>query len=1070
MYRQDYIYFEPFLLDEANECLRKGDEFIPLRPKSMAVLRYLLERPGQLVKKEELIESVWPDSIVGDDSLKGCIREIRRALGDDAVVPHFIETAHRRGYRFIGQIDQRNTTVTNSVVQGSPKPLERRMAVPGEEGFHLFASSPLQPFASLSLPQQNPPLPYLPDTEDQRIVGRDSELEWLESRLDRALASERQLILLTGEPGIGKTALVEAFLRKVAAKRDVMLARGECLNQYGAGESYLPIFEAISRLARTNSYDCLIPHLRKYAPTWLAHMPSLIGSSEQDALRHEVLGATAERMLGEMAEAIEVITAGKPLVLVLEDLHWSDYSTLDLISWIALRRDPARLMIIATYRPVDVIINNHPLKSVRQELQMKRLCEELPLAYLDEKSVRIYLSSRFPGADFTDELAGVIVRRTNGNPLFMVNVVDYFIARGIIAEVDAEWILNVDPEELETGVPETIRLLIDKQIDSLKECEQRLLEAASVAGMEFSSCAVAAAMDQDIIEVEDGLEEIMRRNHLLRVVGSSVMPDGIEAARYAFVHALYQNVLYDRISGSRRALMHRRIGERGEIIFGNRAADIAVELAMHFERGRDYKKAIAHLKQASGIDSDRYANREAIAHLDHALSLVDRLAEADRAPNRICLLEWLGMIHRARGDMREASLNYQSMVDCALACGDTENAVKGLLYLADALSWSDTEACLSTIEKAVDVSDRCSNRALQSYAQGYYAYWRCMLRGWRDADARAMEAAIEAAREAGDSEMLKLNLTRYINFQSLQSEYRAATESAEEGIRLALELSDAYEYLHCQFFRAHALMHLGRFGAALGALRDALEMARKNGHEVWVNTLQLALARICDQAFDFQSVIDLCETVLARAQESRHGYRQLDSLTMLGLAHLKLGNLNRASRYFDEIKSRFEDGHSALYAGIQMRLQHGLSCYYLAKDDLKAARQEAERLLEIASMPGERTYMALAFRMLSEVSMREQAWNTAEMELSKSLSLVDERESPVAEWRVAASAAQFYELRGDQFKANSYWQRSADVINRLADSLDNAQSLRDLLLSSVDVRKILERADLSSKASSGSAC
>ena len=133
--------------------------------------------------------------------------------------------------------------------------------------------------------------------------------------------------------------------------------------------------------------------------------------------------ATAQRfsrlMLREMGDALEALTASLPLVLILEDLHWSDYSTLDLISYLARQRQPAQLMLIGTYRPVELIVSGHPLRAVKQELLAKQQCEELPLEYLDKEAVAKYLSVRFPANRFPEQLAALIRDRTEGNPLFM---------------------------------------------------------------------------------------------------------------------------------------------------------------------------------------------------------------------------------------------------------------------------------------------------------------------------------------------------------------------------------------------------------------------------------------------------------------------------------------------------------------------------------------------------------------------------------------------------------------------------------------------------------------------------
>src|SRR5262249_23629333 len=166
---------------------------------------------------------------------------------------------------------------------------------------------------------------------------------------------ERQIVFVTGEAGIGKTALVDTFMQSIASDRSIRIGRGQCLEQYGTSEAYLPVLEAIGRLCRDQKQ--VVNVLRAHAPMWLLQMPSLVSASDREELSREVSGATRERMLREMGEALEALTADLPLLLILEDLHWSDYSTLDLISYVARQRCPAQLMLVGTYRPVELILS-----------------------------------------------------------------------------------------------------------------------------------------------------------------------------------------------------------------------------------------------------------------------------------------------------------------------------------------------------------------------------------------------------------------------------------------------------------------------------------------------------------------------------------------------------------------------------------------------------------------------------------------------------------------------------------------------------------------------------------------
>ena len=578
------IVFDPFCLDRSNECLWRGSDVIKLRPKAYAVLNQLVERSGHLVTKEELLATVWPETFVTDAVLKVTIRQLRDALDDDPKAPLFIETAHRRGYRFIGHI------------ANGKKPAEK-----------------------ITTPRPRD------DVQPLGFVGRNEVLSRMRSALEKMLAGERQIVFVTGEAGIGKTALVDTFARYLAFDQNIRIVRGQCLEQYGTSEAYLPILDAMGTLGREEQKVRDV--LRAHAPMWLLQMPALLSASEREALSREVSGATRERMLREMGEALEVLTSEQPLVLILEDLHWSDCSTLDLISYLATRVRPAHLMLIGTYRTAELIASGHPLKAVKQELLAKKQCEELPLEYLSAEAIAKYLSVIFPSNRFPKELAGLIHERTEGNPLFMVNAVEYLLTEGLIVKHEGHWELVVEIEKVEVGVPDSIKQMIEKQIDNLSADDVRTLEAASLAGAEFSTLAVVAALEEDCATVEERCDRLARQRQFIHDCGVEVLPNGETVGRYGFIHALYQNVLYDRVAPSRRVELHRRIGERGEEVFGERAREIALELAMHFERGGDYKRASKYLQSAADNAIRRFAYQEAVTLAQRGLDLLARVPD-----------------------------------------------------------------------------------------------------------------------------------------------------------------------------------------------------------------------------------------------------------------------------------------------------------------------------------------------------------------------------------------------------------------------------------------------------------
>jgi DNA-binding winged helix-turn-helix (wHTH) protein/predicted ATPase len=571
------VSFPPFILDTFNARLLQGSERISLRPKSFAILRYLVEHPHRLVTKEELLTAVWPQTKVVEAALKVSILEIRKALGDLANESKYIQTEGKKGYRFIAPISLRLTEKTAS-----------------DSSIHF--------------------------------VGRDAELERLRGYFESTTQGKRQVVFVTGEPGIGKTTVIQAFIKTLPTFESITIAQGQCIEQYGAGEAYMPILDALEQMCKGENRKQAADLLRRYAPSWLVNLPRVAGAGERAELERRIVGITPERRLREIAGFLEAIALEKTVLLVLEDLHWLDPSSLALISSLSRRREAARLMLVGTYREGEVENLNHPLKVIKEELELHNYCSHIPLKLLGRDAVREYLRARFEASLVSDALATAVYRHSEGNPLFMINVTDYLIAReAIVQENDVVTLRQGVTGEIAPG---TIRQLIDRQIEAIADDDQELLETASVAGMSFSAAALAAALQKPVEEIERRCQRLVQREQFLEQKGTAKWPDSMIASRYGFIHALYQNVIYDRVRDARKARLHQTIGERLETGHAEATEDVAAELALHFERAGDNERAAHYLLQAAQRATRQSAYKEAIDYARSAGALLHRIPQS----------------------------------------------------------------------------------------------------------------------------------------------------------------------------------------------------------------------------------------------------------------------------------------------------------------------------------------------------------------------------------------------------------------------------------------------------------
>jgi predicted ATPase len=506
--------FGDFQFDSVNECLWHSGRRLTLTPRPFAVLRYLVEHPQRLVTHDELLEALWPETYVQPQVLRTYVLELRKLLGDDPAAPKYIETVPKRGYRFLASPAQEN-------IAGADQPI---------------------------------------------LLGRDSEVAALHAQLDRARKTERPTFFLTGEAGIGKTALIDAFCHRVCSENaPVRIARGQSIEGFGGKEAFYPVREALNSLCSAEDVKTR-SLLAAAAPGWFAQNGSVAPS------------------IGEICEALETLSQKEALLLVFEDIHWADESTLDLIAALARRRTRAQLMLLASFRHTD-IEPRHSLRRLQQDLATSRRSEELRLGPLDKHAVCEYIKFKLHAEKLPAGLGSLIHQHSTGNPLYMSAMLDHLRAQHILRSENGEVIMNQPLDQIELGVPEGIAGVIELQLDRLSEGDRRLLEAGSIAGSIFPAWAAGAALKWTVEDVEEACASLVRRVQLLSIAGHDELPDGSRSTFYVFAHTLYRDVLYGRIPESRRSQWHHRIAEHLRLMFAGNEARVAQEIASHIEAG-----------------------------------------------------------------------------------------------------------------------------------------------------------------------------------------------------------------------------------------------------------------------------------------------------------------------------------------------------------------------------------------------------------------------------------------------------------------------------------------------------
>ena len=661
------VRFGEFELDEANALLRRSGQAIDLAPTPFGLLCALVRHSGSLLSKHALLDEVWGHRFVSDSVLKTAISDLRSVLADDPREPRYIETVSRRGYRFIA------------------KPA---------------ALSPAPP----SLTQST----ELDEPAATAFVGRAAELARLQRAWDRASRGRRAVVWVAGEPGIGKTTLIEHF---VAGLGDGTHTSGYCVEHYGSAEPYLPVLEALAQLCRVD--DSLPPLLRSVAPTWLLQLPWLLSTEDRESLQRELVGAGPDRMLREMGELLDRYTEHRPLLLITEDLHWADRATIQLFDYVARRRSSARLMWLSSFRLTEVIVSNPPLNAVRHELRLQGMCEEIVLDPFSEAEVAAYIAEHSPSMAGDEGFVRALHERTDGVPLFVSSVTS-----DVIANVGQRGSDGEDTVSLASmPVPEDLTAIIDHYMHRLDDERRSLLSAAAVCGVDFRSETLARVVECDATRATEACDQLVREQRWLTAPGARRVGD-LREKPYSFRHALFREVLYERTAPSTRAVLHRKVGAALE---EERAAGLTVtaaELAMHFERGRAPLAALRYYAEGAETALLQLSPAECMSLTERALTLLDHTpACVERTSLEISLATLRGVsAFHVLGAGDEAKIALQRA--CSLLADVPAHTMRGLALhglgflltvrgeFADALAAADRADALAVADRRF-VSSAC---------------------------------------------------------------------------------------------------------------------------------------------------------------------------------------------------------------------------------------------------------------------------------------------------------------------------------------------------------------------------
>jgi serine/threonine protein kinase/tetratricopeptide (TPR) repeat protein len=893
------------------------------------------------------------------------------------------------------------------------------------------------------------------ESPSSSFVGRDSELKKLEEFLQLAVDGNGRIVFITGEPGIGKTSLSDEFLRRARSRyRGLAVSRGRCIEQYGTGEAYMPFLDAIGALLDGPGHERLVAVLRNYAPTWCTQFPGAFTTSTGavDNLQQDTIGATKERMMREMGDALGVFSSISPVVLLLEDLHWADPSSVDLLRHLSHRISSQHLLLAGTFRPEDIERSSHPLKGYKAEMQVHKLCEEIALDSLHREHIVEYLNATFSPNDFPDELATHIHERTEGHPLFATNLLQYLSERGYIARTNEHWSLTRPISEMDLEAPESVRSMIGRKIDALAEEDRRALQYASVEGAEFLSSVVAELLAIEEVDLEERLARLEKTHRLVVTRGEEELPDGSLATRYRFAHALYQNFLYSDLVNKRRVMLHQQAGEQLLKHYAKRAPQIASQLALHFERGRDFPRAIEYLVHAGDNATKFYGNAEAADHYTRALDLVERLPEDAQSAARATLYQKRGAVNMALGRFAQSVDDYIEMLGQKDALSPdkesaAQNALAMTLFFSHRLEEMEARAddALSAAKRAGSEQLRLETMTLMGLKHLCY--------GELDLGRPIIDEVITSARKINHKPALLSGLTWRGCLYYFQTEYERAIECEIEARRLASELRDGFLLLTSMFFHGLSFGNLGRISEGKAILEEAIVKAGRNGDSFWFPRMPNCIGWLHRELQDFDGALKYDQEGLQVGREFHVLEAEANSLINLGIDHTLAGQPEKTASVFDEAREIFKRDKWFRWR-YNIRLEAATAEHWLRLGDLTKAQEYTERLMATASEFEARKYVAVAHKLRAQLAIKAGESAAAEKEFASALELLDKYQAPLLKWKLLADLGRLKASEGEQSSARSAFASSAETVKQIASNISD-ESLREIFLTSAAVKEVL---------------
>jgi len=867
----------------------------------------------------------------------------------------------------------------------------------------------------------------------------EEELQILQENLEAVEAGDVRIVCLTGEPGAGKTTLLEHFIAGIQAAQGKLVTFSACSQRLAGTDAFLPLVDCLDGLTRTGENAVLTRLLRLTAPTWYVQVAPLWSTADPGfaSVLERARAASPERVKRELASFVAHITAVLPLVIAIDDLHWADASTIEVMAYLLSRPELKRLLVVCAYRQMEMALSAHPFVVIRHELIKRRILVEVPLRNLNRDETAEYLDLMFPDNGFPKELAEVVQVRSNGNPLFVSEIVRDLIQRRAVAQREGRWCLDGSVDQVRNALPVSIQSVIQRKLDQLDAEDRLLMMSASLQGMEFDSRLAAIAIGSRVSDAEQRLARLAAVQSLITLVGDSDPGDAIPGQRYVFVHVLYQEAFHAAVTPARRAEWSGLIANELAELNKNNPSRVAADLAIHYEAAREFERAAYWFLRAARNAATVFANHEASDLCKRAIANADRLEPPLRNPFVFEAAMLQAELHLNVSEFENAVADFGLAEKTASDAGLIESQVDAICGAALALfNLKRTSETRALGFKALELARLSTSERAVASSQIVLAMERMCLGDFDAAEAWSTPALPVLQRTCRS--VVPLHVIEGVGygaaFHGWRLEYQEALPPCEWALDKARERGSNFHIVCLLFIRGLGLGNFGRLSDALTDLREGMRLSEINHERYWLPRLPNTLAWLHGEMFDIEEALRLNLEGSLIAREMHFPEGDVNSQINLALNYLSLGDQDRARNHLSAAGTLLADDEWFRWV-YTIRFHAAYAEYWLSKGDPAEAGKCAKASLELASTTRRRKYIAWARKLLGDVAATEDRPGDAIQCYQAGLSQLQDHPCPSVQWKISAALAATH-AKLHQSEETTHWRAATQqVLRELGDSI-----------------------------------